>query len=101
MHMPYSDGELEPLLEFSRARAVICAPADAKRDRPQTMDALRERLPLLDHVIVARGRAEGRGSCAWMIWLPPGPIPPFRTGRAREMRRCSALPPAPPVRPRP
>jgi len=59
MHMPYSDGELEPLLEFSRARAVICAPADAKRDRPQTMDALRERLQLLDHVIVARGRAEG------------------------------------------
>ena len=59
LHMPYSDGELEPLLEFSGAKAVICAPADTKRDRPQAMDMLRDRLPELVHVIVARGRAEG------------------------------------------
>jgi non-ribosomal peptide synthetase component E (peptide arylation enzyme) len=59
LHMPYSDGELKPLLEFSGAKAVICAPADAKRDRPLEMDLLRDRLPELAHIIVARGRAAG------------------------------------------
>lgn len=55
MHMPYGEAELRPLLSFSGARAVICAPADDKRDRPAMMDRLRRALPDLEHVIVARG----------------------------------------------
>jgi len=59
MHMPYEEHELRPLLEFSGAKAVICAPADEKRNRPEVMDGLRNSLPDLEHVIVARGSVEG------------------------------------------
>ncbi len=59
MHMPYEENELRSLLEFSGAKAAICAPADDKRDRPAVMDKLRNELPDLDHVIVARGDVEG------------------------------------------
>lgn len=59
MHMPYEETELRPLLEFTGAKAVICAPADDKRDRPEVMDRLRRELPDLKHVIVARGNVDG------------------------------------------
>lgn len=59
MHMPYEDHELRPLLEFAGAKGVICAPADQKRDRPEVMDGLRQALPDLEHVIVARGSVDG------------------------------------------
>lgn len=69
MHMPYEEIELRSLLEFSGARAVICAPPDGKRDRPAVMDKLRNELPDLEHVIVARGNVEGEqfGRMADMI----------------------------------
>ncbi|MBY6058760.1 class I adenylate-forming enzyme family protein [Leisingera daeponensis] len=59
MHMPYEESELRPLLEYSGARAVICAPADEKRDRPGIMDRLRQALPELEDVIVASGSVDG------------------------------------------
>lgn len=59
MHMPYEEHELHPLLGFSGAKAVICAPADDKRNLPEVMDRLRQALPDLDHVIVARGNVDG------------------------------------------
>lgn len=60
MHMPFRDAELEPLLNFAGASAIICAPAAGTYDGPRMMDRLRTSVPTLRHVIVARGAAGGR-----------------------------------------
>jgi acyl-CoA synthetase (AMP-forming)/AMP-acid ligase II len=60
LHMPYREGEIEPLLRFSEARAIICGPATEKYDGPRMMERLRGNLPALRHIIVARGEGSGR-----------------------------------------
>jgi non-ribosomal peptide synthetase component E (peptide arylation enzyme) len=59
MHMPFRDGELDPLLRFSQARAIICAPPSGKYEGPVMMERLRTAIPALSHIIVARGEARG------------------------------------------
>lgn len=53
LHTPYRGGEMAPLLRHAGARAVVCGPASESYDAPSTMLGLREKLPALDHVIVA------------------------------------------------
>lgn len=68
MHMPYRGGEMEPLLKHGQARAVICGAATDKYDAPATLEALKTKVPSLEHVIVATGRAgKGRHSLQDMI----------------------------------
>lgn len=55
MHMPYREGELEPLLNFAEAKAVICGPANGGYKGPEMMASLRQSVPSLVHVIVASG----------------------------------------------
>ncbi|MDH3232110.1 MAG: acyl--CoA ligase [Alphaproteobacteria bacterium] len=55
MHMPYRGGEMEPLLRHGEAKAVVCTGPLPNHDAPATMLALRERVPSLEHVIVAGG----------------------------------------------
>ncbi len=57
LHMPYRAGEMEPLLRFSGARAIICDAANDKYDAPATMQGLVEKIGHLKHVIVAGGAA--------------------------------------------
>lgn len=57
LHMPYRAGEMEPLIRFGRARAIICAPADEKYDAPATMLELCREIDHLEEVIVATGDA--------------------------------------------
>jgi non-ribosomal peptide synthetase component E (peptide arylation enzyme) len=51
MHMPYREAELEPLLRFSDAKAVICGPAQGKYEGPAMMRRLAGKVPSLLHVI--------------------------------------------------
>ena len=67
MHMPYRDGELEPLLRFAEAKAIICAPRTPKYDGPLMMERLRHAVPSLEHVIVGRGEGSGCPVMAEMI----------------------------------
>lgn len=55
LHMPYRAGEMAPLMNHGRARAVICTAGDAKYDAPATMAGLKAQVPTLEHVIVAGG----------------------------------------------
>lgn len=77
LHMPYRAGEMEPLLRFARARAVICGPADDKYDAPATMRELCERIDHLETVIVATGEAPA--DCLSMQEL-------IRTGSTQALR---------------
>lgn len=65
MHMPYRDGELEPLIRFAEARAVICAPPSGQYEGPALMQRLSERIDHLEHVILAHG-APGEARCLHM-----------------------------------
>ena len=68
MHMPYRAGEMQPLMRFARARAVICCQGDGKYDAPATMRTLQAEIPTLEHIIVAGGEApEGCLAMAAMI----------------------------------
>jgi cyclohexanecarboxylate-CoA ligase len=53
LHMPYRAGEMQPLLQFAEAAAVICGPTGEKYDAPATMLGLKRDVPTLKHVIVA------------------------------------------------
>lgn len=55
MHMPYRDSELEPLLRFCEARAVICGPVAGSYEGPAMMRRLQARLPGIAHLIVVGG----------------------------------------------
>lgn len=57
LHMPYRAGEMQPLLHFAGAKAVICSPQEEKYDAPSTMMSLRKDIPSLSTVIVAYGEA--------------------------------------------
>jgi acyl-CoA synthetase (AMP-forming)/AMP-acid ligase II len=58
MHMPYRAGEMAPLMNHGRARAVICTPGGDKYDAPATMEGLKAQVPTLEHVIVIGGTGE-------------------------------------------
>ncbi len=58
MHMPYRAGEMAPLMNHGRARAVICTPGDEKYSAPVTMEGLKRDVPTLEHVIVIGGDSE-------------------------------------------
>lgn len=62
MHMPYRAGEMAPLLNHGKARAVICEAASEKHDAPGTMQSLKKDVPTLEHVLVASG-ADVPSSC--------------------------------------
>lgn len=53
LHMPLRDAEIEPLLRYSRAKAVICAPSSAGYEGAEMFERLRAKLPELDEAIVA------------------------------------------------
>jgi len=53
MHMPYRGGEMEPLLNHSKAKAVICTAALPNHDAPATMLGLKDKVASLEHVLVA------------------------------------------------
>ena len=55
LHMPYRAGEMAPLMNHGRARAVICTAADARYDAPATMAGLKAQVPSLEHIIVVGG----------------------------------------------
>ena len=57
MHMPYRVGELEPLIDYANARAVICSEASEKYNAPEVMMELCERIDNLDNILVASGSA--------------------------------------------
>ncbi len=52
MHVPYRDAELEPLLRFSEAKAVICGQSVGSYEGPVMMDRLRKKIPDIAHLIV-------------------------------------------------
>lgn len=51
LHMPYRQQELQPLMEFAKARAVVCKTVGTY-DAPQTMLNLCKEIGSLEHVIV-------------------------------------------------
>ena len=57
MHMPYRVGELEPLIDYANARAVICSEASEKYNAPEVMIELCERIETLDNILVASDSA--------------------------------------------
>lgn len=59
LHMPYRAGEMAPLMNHGRARAVICTAGDEKYDAPATMAGLKAQVPSLEHIIVIGGRGAG------------------------------------------
>ncbi len=58
MHMPYRAGEMAPLMNHGKARAVICTAGDDKYNAPATMEGLKGPVPSLEHVIVIGGEGE-------------------------------------------
>ena len=59
LHMPYRAGEMAPLMNHGRARAVICTAADEKYDAPATMAGLKAQVPTLEHIVVVGGGGSG------------------------------------------
>lgn len=55
LHMPYRAGEMAPLMNHGRARAVICTAGNEKYDAPATMAGLKAQVPSLEHIIVVGG----------------------------------------------
>ena len=52
LHMPYRAGEMAPLMNHGKTKAVICGQGDEKYDAPNTMMKLKEKVPSLQHIIV-------------------------------------------------
>jgi non-ribosomal peptide synthetase component E (peptide arylation enzyme) len=52
MHMPYRENELEPLLRFCEAKAVICGVAAGSYEGPPMMRRLQAKIAHISHVIV-------------------------------------------------
>lgn len=52
LHMPYRAGELTPLMNHGRMKALICGAATERYDAPATALGLKTQVPTLEHVIV-------------------------------------------------
>lgn len=52
MHMPYREAELEPLLRFSEAKAIICGSAFGKYEGSRMMRRLKEKVTSVRNIIV-------------------------------------------------
>ena len=52
LHMPYRAGELAPLMNHGRMRALICGAANERYDAPATALGLKDEVAGLEHVIV-------------------------------------------------
>ena len=59
LHMPYRRNEAEPILRHAGARTVICGPRAEAHAPAEMFIALRQRLPLLRHVIVVGEKHPG------------------------------------------
>ena len=57
LHMPYRRGEMAPLMNHGRMRALICGAATDAYDAPATALALKNDVPTLEHVMVVGGAA--------------------------------------------
>lgn len=75
LHMPYRGGEMAPLMNHGRARAVVCTARGEKYDAPATMEALKQAVPTLEHVIVVGDAGPGQHGYADMVaQSDPAPI---------------------------
>jgi acyl-CoA synthetase (AMP-forming)/AMP-acid ligase II len=74
MHMPYRAGEMAPLLNHGKARAVICEAPSEKYDAPATMQSLKRNVPDLEHVLVASGGEVPTGCVALKEMIDHGPV---------------------------
>ncbi|MDE0148384.1 MAG: class I adenylate-forming enzyme family protein [Rhodospirillaceae bacterium] len=74
LHMPYRAGEMAPLMNHSRARAVICTAGDEKYDAPATMAGLKAQVPSLEHIIVIGGRGAGLDFDTLIDGAPDDPV---------------------------
>ena len=52
LHMPYRAGEMAPLMNHGKTKAVICGDSDNKYNAPSTMVKLKGIVPTLEHIIV-------------------------------------------------
>jgi cyclohexanecarboxylate-CoA ligase len=73
MHMPYRAGEMAPLLNHGKARAVICEAPSDKYDAPATMQSLKENVPTLEHVLTATGGDVPAGCVSLKEMIDHGP----------------------------
>jgi cyclohexanecarboxylate-CoA ligase len=74
MHMPYRAGEMAPLLNHGKARAVICEAPSGKYDAPATMQTLKKNVPTLEHVLVASGGEVPTGCMSLEDMIDHGPV---------------------------
>ncbi len=86
LHMPYRAGEMAPLMNHGRARAVICIAGDGKYDAPATMAGLKAQVPSLEHIVVIGGGGRAgaldfdrliEGAAADPVADPPAPGDPL------------------------
>ena len=77
MHMPYREGELEPLVRFAEAKAIICGPATASYEGPRMMARLSQRVASLKLVIVVNGAGEDGGSVSMEKLIETGATTPI------------------------
>lgn len=75
MHMPYRAGEMAPLLNHGKARAVVCEAPSDKYDAPATMQSLKGKVPTLEHVIVGPGGEVPPGCHSLRDFIDNGPVP--------------------------
>ena len=89
LHMPYRAGEMAPLMNHGRMRAMICGAAGAAYDAPAVMQGLRSQVPTLEHVIVLGEPAPaGCLSMAEMIENGPDGDPPDPPAPADHALLC-------------
>ncbi|MDH3689047.1 MAG: acyl--CoA ligase [Gammaproteobacteria bacterium] len=74
MHMPYRAGEMEPLLNHGKAKAVVCEPPTEKYDAPAMMHSLKGKVPTLEHVLVAPGGEVPSDCVSLKQMIDNGPI---------------------------
>lgn len=80
MHMPYRDSELEPLLRFCEAKAVICGRAAANYDAPGTMRRLQKKLCAIEHIIVVGQDGNDGATRGFAELLESGELVPIANG---------------------
>lgn len=74
MHMPYREGEMAPLMNHGRAKAVICVEGSSKYDAPATMEGLKKQVPSLEHIIVVGKAGPGHHAFSELMASEARPI---------------------------